>query len=335
VHRASFKAAKLKAAMAAISSRKFWSRLLAALAALAILLGALFILHRQFQTISLAALVEAIREQSALHVATALALTVISFTALAAYDIFASHIVAPGRVGAGRAALAGAAGNAVANTLGFHALTGSVVRYRIYRRAGIGVADTARIISLSWAALGLGFATMLSAALLVEPLLGGDWRAADWRLPAAGLALALALASLVVWLSRNPQRLALGRFHLTMPPPRLAVWQMAIGAVEMGAALGALYVLLPADLAPSFATFAIAAIVSILLGVAAHAPGGIGVFEAAIVSLLGGAGRADLLAALLLYRLIYNVLPFVLSLLALGLFEIAAARSSSSADSGE
>jgi uncharacterized membrane protein YbhN (UPF0104 family) len=301
----------------------------------AILLAAFFVLHRQFQSISLAGLAAAVREQSPLRIAAALALTVVSFLALSAYDVFASHIVAPGRVGAGRAALAGAAGNAVANTLGFHALTGSMVRYRIYRRVGIGVADTARIISLSWAALGLGFVTMLAAALLLEPLAIGGGYAGNWHMPAIGLALASALALMILWLSRNPQRLDIGRFHLTMPPPRLAAWQMAIGAVEMGAALGALYILLPADLAPSFATFAVAAIASILLGVVAHAPGGIGVFEAAIVSLLGGAGRADLLAALLLYRLIYNVLPFALSLVALGLLEIMGPRASSKADSGE
>lgn len=320
---------------ALLSGRKFWSRLVAGLVGVAILLVALFVLHRQFQTISLAGLLTAIEDQSPLRIATALGLTVISFLALSAYDIFASHVVAPGRVGAGRAALAGAAGNAVANTLGFHALTGSVVRYRIYRRVGIGVADTARIISLSWAALGLGFVTMLAAALLLEPFAMGGGYAGNWHMPVIGLALASALALMILWLSRNPQRLDLGRFHLTMPPPRLAAWQMAIGAVEMGAALGALYILLPADLAPSFATFAVAAIASILLGVVAHAPGGIGVFEAAIVSLLGGAGRADLLAALLLYRLIYNVLPFALSLIALGLLEIMGPRASSKADSGE
>lgn len=94
---------------------------------------------------------------------------------------------------------------------------------------------------------------------------------------------------------------------------------MGIGAVESAAAIGALYVLLPVDLTPPFSVFAVGCIAAVAMGVVAHAPGGIGVFEASVTALLGGAGRADLLAALLLYRAIYNLIPFALSAVALAL----------------
>ena len=77
--------------------------------------------------------------------------------------------------------------------------------------------------------------------------------------------------------------------------------------------------LLPPDLAPPFDVFAVGCIVSVLLGVASHAPGGLGVFEAGMTAFLAGRGRPDLLAALLLFRLLYNLLPFALAVLALGL----------------
>ena len=61
---------------------------------------------------------------------------------------------------------------------------------------------------------------------------------------------------------------------------------------------------------------------SVALGVVSHVPGGVGVFEASVTALLSGAGRADLLAALLLYRAIYNLLPFCLSLAMLAMLAV-------------
>jgi phosphatidylglycerol lysyltransferase len=94
----------------------------------------------------------------------------------------------------------------------------------------------------------------------------------------------------------------------------------------MAASVGALYVLMPADLAPSFPIFSIGIVFATVLGVVSHAPGALGIFEAAVVSVVGGSGRADLLAALLLYRLIYNITPCVVAIGALGLYEFAGAR---------
>ena len=66
--------------------------------------------------------------------------------------------------------------------------------------------------------------------------------------------------------------------------------------------------------------------IALVLGVAGHTPGGLGVFEVAIVSVLGGAERADLLGALLLYRIVYYVAPFAIAAVALGLFEMGGRR---------
>jgi uncharacterized membrane protein YbhN (UPF0104 family) len=54
-----------------------------------------------------------------------------------------------------------------------------------------------------------------------------------------------------------------------------------------------------------------------LLGFASHAPAGIGVFDAAILIGLGGEDREPLIAALLIFRFLYHLLPFVI---ALGIF---------------
>jgi uncharacterized membrane protein YbhN (UPF0104 family) len=279
---------------------------------LAPLLLAAWALSGQFTGTSWSALVQAWQTQSAETIACAVGLTGLSFACLGLFDRAAARVVAPG-FNSGMACMVGMVANAVSNTLGFHAVTGTVVRARLYARCGVGATDAVRIASLSWLALGLGFLTMLAAAELVRGL-APPHRSASLLI---GLAICVALGLLVGWLGGKQRQISLWRFRQSMPTARTALQQMVIGAVESAAAIGALYILLPVDLAPPFSMFAAGCIAAVALGVLSHVPGGVGVFEASVTFLLSGAGRADLLAALLLYRAIYNLLPFVLSMAAL------------------
>lgn len=148
---------------------------------------------------------------------------------------------------------------------------------------------------------------VVTAALLVQ----GAWLEA--------IALLILLLSLLYWLGRNGQAVPFA--HLVLPNAPMAAAQMVLGGAEMAAAIGALYILMPTP--PSFFSFAAAYIGAVLLGIISHAPGGIGVFEAAMLSLSGSQGRTSVLAALLLYRLVYNLVPFALGVFALTSFEAA------------
>jgi uncharacterized membrane protein YbhN (UPF0104 family) len=279
-------------------------RWIAAGLALAICGVAAFILWRTLHDLTPGLITAALSQIASRRLWLALMLTGASFAALGAYDVLAARLVAP-QVPVWLAWLAGAAGNAVSNTLGFHAATGPLVRHRFYRHAGLG-----------WATLGLGFAAMLAIALLAQ----GSWAG-------AGAILCL-IGFLLFWLGLGGRRFDFAR--LVMPGAPMAAAQMVLGAAEMGAAIAALYVLMPSP--PSFAAFAAAYIGAVLLGIVSHAPGGIGVFEATMLSLFGAQSRAGVLAALLLYRLIYNLLLFAAALLVMGGME-AAGRISSKADS--
>ena len=271
----------------------------------------------------LADLESALLRQSPGRIAAALALTGASFACLALYDLVAVHVVARGRVPGRRALLAGAASAAIANTLGAHAVSGSAVRAHLYLPAGLARGDVARIVAMAWLSLVAGNMTMLAGAELVEAATGPDpaWHAA------LGLALEALLLAWLWWLSRGRREIVLGRWRLALPPASVAVALMLLGAVESGTAVGALYVLLPADLVPPFDVFAIGCIGAVILGVIAHTPGGLGVFEAGMTALLAGRGRPDLVAALLLYRLLYNLLPFVLAVLVLGARALSGSRA--------
>lgn len=291
----------------------------AILGTVAIFCAAIFVLVEYFKNITFANLVGALLSVPFYKLWISLALTAMSFIALGGYDVMAARIVAPTRISAWLAWLAGAMGNAISNTLGFHVVTGTVARYRVYRTVGVGLADTARIMSLSWAALGFGFLTVLGLALLLR-------HDGSNQLLFCGVGILSTLAILLFWLRNGPKALATSGLSLTLPSAGMAATQMGLGALEMAAAIGALYVLMPPP-SVSFVMFSLAYISAVLIGIVSHAPGGIGVFEATMVSIVGRQNKAEVLAALLLYRLIYNLIPFSIAVLALGGHELFRGRS--------
>lgn len=289
-------------------------RVLSALASAALLALAVWLLHRYLGAMRWSEVAAALRQLPRAHVAGALAATATSFAMLAAFDVLAARAVAPARATPGLAAFAGFAAHALSNTLGFHAVTGGAVRYRIYATAGLGHGDTARIVGLASLGVGLGYAVLGASALPMAPAITGGWGRS-----AGGVIVAL-LAALLLWLAR-PRTLRLHRWSVTLPGSGGAALQMLVGGVEMNAAIGAMYLLLPPAVAPPFAEFVPVYLAALLAGIVSHAPGGLGVFEAILLGAFPAGARADVLAGLLCYRLVYNLLPFGVASAALGLFE--------------
>ncbi len=302
----------------ATSSR--WLRRLSWGASLAVFGAALWLLHRYLGHIAWRDVAAAWSRVPARRVAYSIAAAAVSLAMLAMFDVLAARVVVRERVSAGLAAFAGAVTQGISNTLGFHAITGTALRYRIYASAGVGAGDIARIVGLAGLGVGLGFAVVITGALCWQPAITHGWG----RLP-GGLLLAL-LAALLIWLGHRPRTLTLGRWTLAFPGAGITAMQMLVGGVEMMAAISALYVLLPADIAPPFVDFLPIYVGAVLAGIVSHSPGGLGVFETIMLAAFPAQARADLLVAMMCYRLTYSLLPFVLASAALAAFEIRLRR---------
>ena len=144
----------------------------------------------------------------------------------------------------------------------------------------------------------------------------------DWA--GAILLLGGVTYTLLAWLWRRPIRLWKYEFYL--PTLRETLLQIVIGAVDLAFAGTALYLLLPdagmVDLLTLLTIYAVA----MVAGALSHAPGGLGVFELVVVALLPESPRAGVLAALVLFRVIYTYLPFALGLCVIGWTEWRAFR---------
>ena len=296
---------------------------------------AFLVIHQISGRIHLHRLYAAIGATTPAAIAQALVLTAVSFAAMALYDVMAAQRVAPGRISHGLAALAGLVGYGISNAIGFNVLVGGPVRYRIYQSAGLDASDVGRIVGISFLTFSSGIVALAGLALVVDPVgipfLQAISPSAD-RL--AGVAILLAIGGAIVWLSRGKHEIGLFGWRLPLPSARIALAQIIVGAIDIGAAAGALYVLLPADIAPSFVMFLLLFVAAIMAGLVSHAPGGLGVLEATILVGLGAGQRPDVLAALIVFRLIYYVIPLLLAGLALVAFEAYQARGSVIARSG-
>jgi len=109
---------------------------------------------------------------------------------------------------------------------------------------------------------------------------------------------------------------------VVLPGGPLTLLQIAIGIVDLGFCALAMYVLVPDEPNLGFVVVAVIFVSATLLGFASHSPGGLGVFDAAMLVGLWEMDREDLLAGMLLFRLLYYIAPFVISVILLTFREV-------------
>lgn len=304
-----------------------WLRFAGPVLALAVLGIAMFVLNRMAEEISLRDVRNAILATPTWAILLSVGFTVISFAALAAYDVLAVKSSVEEPVPFRTAAFAGAAGYAVSNALGFPVMTGGSVRYRLYSASGLNMADITRVVTMAWATFWLGCALVVGFFMVIEP---GSVAHALAISPIItnliGVFLLGLVLAFVAWVSTGDRRVSILGWSLSMPDKRVVIGQLAAGAIDMAAAGAALYVLLPEAVQPGIGTFAVVFAAALTLGIIAHTPGGIGVFEAAILSGLGLTATPEVVGSLVLFRVIYYVLPLVVAAGALATAEVIRRR---------
>lgn len=262
------------------------------------------------QEISYDDVMTALRATPPLAVAAAFGCTAISFLALTFYDgtalAYVGRRIPPAVVG-----LASFCAYAVGNTVGFGPLTAGAIRYRFYTPHGLEPEDVARVIGFVTATFGLGLVMTTGLGLLVGGAAPGLELPGDWLRPLGALLL-LVPAALLVLAARGASLRFRGAV-LALPGPRLLLVQYAATLVDICAAGSVLYLLLP-PLEIGWTGFIAAYAVAIGLGVLSHVPAGLGVFETVIVAFIGtAADTGQVLGALLLYRVVYHVVPLLLA----------------------
>ena len=271
--------------------------------------------------INLAQLQAAFAATSNRQIFTACGLAAVSYLALTGYDAVALRQLRA-RIPYGTTALASFTSYAVSFTLGFPLITAGTVRYWIYSQVGLSAAKVASLTVIAGVTFWLGMALVIGITLLMR---SGTISQIDHFEPhinlLIGIAVIFALLIYLAWVSMGHRDTRLQGFRLELPGFTLTLGQIALGVTDLCAAAGVLYTLLPNPHQLDFFSFAAIYVFGCVLGIASHAPGGIGVFEATMLKFVPSPSQEALLASLLLFRIIYYLGPFVLALALLGATE--------------
>jgi uncharacterized membrane protein YbhN (UPF0104 family) len=312
----------LRAVLRFVSDKVGWHRIGFVLS-LSIIVVALVVLYRMLHDLNVDEVIKALKDVELRDVMLAALAVAAGYFTLTFYDLFALRTIGRNDVSYLTAALAGFTSYSVGHNVGASVFTGGAVRYRIYSAHGVSAVEVAKICFIAGLTFWLGNATVLGLGIFYEP----EAASAINQLPAwfnralAGITL-LALVAYVIWVWRAPRSIGRSNWRVTLPGGPLTFLQIVIGIVDLGCCALAMYLLLPDEPHIGFITLAVIFVSATLLGFASHSPGGLGVFDAAMLVALWQFDKEELLAGLLIFRLLYYITPFTLSLCILGGREI-------------
>jgi uncharacterized membrane protein YbhN (UPF0104 family) len=312
----------LRAAARLIDEKIGWNRVGFVLS-LTIIAAAMIVLYRMLRGIDVDDVLTAIRATPPREIAFAGLFVAAGYFTLTFYDLFAVRSIGRPDVSYWTAALAGFTSYSVGHNVGASAFTGGAVRYRIYSASGLTAIDVAKICFIAGLTFWLGNATVLGLGIAVEPEAASAINLLPpWMNRVLALVTLAVLTAYVAWVWMAPRSIGRQNWKVTLPGGPLTLLQIAIGIVDLCFCALAMYMLIPDAPQIHFITLAVVFVSATLLGFASHSPGGLGVFDAAMLVALWNFDREELLAGLLLFRLLYYIIPFILALAILGIREI-------------
>src|SRR5215475_10113260 len=269
---------------------------------------ACYVLYHMLRGIDTFEVLEAIKSTEPRQIALAALFVAAGYFTLTFYDWFAVRAIGHSEVPYRVNALAGFTSYSIGHNVGASVFTGGAVRYRIYSAYGLNAIDVAKICFLAGLTFWLGNAAVLGLGITYHPEAAASIdQLPAWLNRAVAILIIIALVAYVVWVWKQPRVVGRGPWTVILPGGPLTLLQIAIGIVDLGFCALAMYVLTPDE--PN-------------LGFASHSPGGLGVFDAAMLVGLWQMDREELLAGMLLFRVLYYITPFIMSVILLTLREV-------------
>jgi uncharacterized membrane protein YbhN (UPF0104 family) len=294
-------------------------------ASILIIAFAITTLVRTLKGVDTGVILTALRDLPPGHIALAALCVVGAFCTLTFYDFFALRTLGKKQVPYRIAALSSFTSYTIGHNIGATVFTGGAIRFRIYSDYGLTAIDVAKICFLSGLTFWLGNLVVLGFGMAWHP-----WAASAMDLlpPAMNRLIAIGclagIAAYFIWLVMGKHRRELGQngWKVVLPSARLTLLQVLIGVVDLGFCALAMYLLMPMAPYIDFVSLAVVFILATLLGFASHAPGSLGVFDAAMLVALPEFGREQLLATLVVFRILYFMIPFGIAVSIMGSREL-------------
>jgi len=284
---------------------------------------ALWALHHELRAYHLKDILDSLDRIPAAHLLVALSLTLLSYIMMTGYDVLSLHYIRR-PLGYAKIALASFIGYAFSNNMGLSMVAGGSVRYRLYSFWGLSVLETTEVLAFCGLTLWLGFLALGGVVFVLKPMVIPDalHLPFDSVRPLGEIFLLAVGAYLVLTIFRQ-KPLKIRNWKFPIPSPKLFIAQIAVAFLDWVLAGTVLFALLPSYPDSSWVGFMAVYLLAQLAGLISQLPGGLGVFETAVVLLMPSSlPTSQVLGSLLAYRGIYYLFPFFVALALLGTREI-------------
>jgi uncharacterized membrane protein YbhN (UPF0104 family) len=300
-------------------------RKLTPLVAIPILGIALWLLYQELKHYNVHDVMGALHELTPARLAAALSLVALNYVVLIAYDwlaVWYLKVQVPFR----RVALAALIAYVTSYNFGV-LLGGTSVRYRFYSRWGLSLAQIARLVAVITLTCWLGLFTLAGIVFLVEPLsIPHMFRFYISNVHVLGLILLAAVAGYYALGALKWMPPILKKHQFEIPPAWVTTLQIIIAGSDFALAAAVFYVLLDPWTSAGYPLVLGIYLLATVAGYLSHVPGGLGVFELVVLSLLPASDSGHVLSSLLAFRVIYFLLPLAGGLALWGGYEMATRR---------
>ena len=291
-----------------------------------------YLLYDQLKTMSWAQLQAAFAAIPPHRFLLAALSTLLAYAALAWYDRIALIHLGVRHISWLFVSLCSFTTYALSHNIGASVFSGALVRYRAYTSKGMSAAQIAVLVALCSFTFGLGTILLGGFCLIWDPELLARL---DKLLPdlltnpttarVVGFALVGFVALYVLGSILRFRPLTIRTFKVEYPRPGIMLRQLVASPMELLGAAGIIYFALPDGINPGFVPVLAIFLASFSVALASHAPGGLGVFEIVFLTAMqieaDEQKKAAVVAAVLIFRLFYLILPLAMAIVVVVLFE--------------
>lgn len=311
-----------------IKNIKFnWHWVLAIVAIVMFALASKSLFHMA-HTLDVAQMKSVILATPPLTMSKAVAVVIVAYVLLSVYDLIAvrylnTKIPYPKILNTSLTAFS------IGHTLGVSMLSAGAVRFRYYGKYGVESPKIANIILLVSLAFSYGMMTVIGISLVVNPhmlsqlLTNVSWLGSISPLvfKRIGLAILVLIAASLVFAGKAGRIFSIKSWELQLPPAAILFRLIVLAVIDIALVAYIIHILIPASIQISYPEVFSAYVQAITVGIISHVPGGLGVFELTMVASLPKVDKTTLLSVLLLFRILYYFIPFMLGILSFVLHE--------------
>ena len=276
---------------------------------LLLMVVAYWIIHTKLRAYHYHQVVQAMHSIPSLQIFMALAITLISYFVMTFYDFLALRYIRF-KLPYSKVSLSSFISYSFSNNMGHPLITGAV-RYRLYSAWGLGAIEIAKVVAFCTFTLWLGFLFLAGVFFTFAPMqLPSAYQLPFYLEHILGILFLAVVIAYFVLVFLGKIRIPFGKWSFSLPAPKLAISQLLISTSDWVMAASVLYVLLPQGHQIHFLTFLGFYLLAQVVAISSQVPGGIGVFESLMLSLLGSAfSPATTMGILLANRVIYYLIP--------------------------